>query len=77
VRCKEFSYLTYIIMRVVCIEGSQATVTKGTEFSENRHIIPCIFVPNSAPIGTKLRCMAQESLSRCLPVGGWNVAEFV
>jgi hypothetical protein len=69
VRCKEFSYLTYIILQVVCTEGSQATVTKGTEFSENRHRIPCFLKPSSAPIGTELRWMAQESLSRCWSVG--------
>jgi hypothetical protein len=49
-------------------EIGRRTVTKGTEFSGNRHIIPCTFVPNSAPIGTELRYMAQERLSRCTVV---------
>jgi hypothetical protein len=64
-RSTEYSYETYILLWVVCTEGSQSTVTKGTEFSGNRHIIPCTFVPNSAPIGTELRYKAQERLSRC------------
>jgi hypothetical protein len=51
----EYSYETYIILWVVCTEGSQSTVTKGTEFSGNRHRIPCTFVPNSAPIAHRYR----------------------